>query len=371
MANKCGYLLRYDYNNKTKKIFSFSDIYTNSSILHLIKNDIYNPEIHFFCSCTKKNVSLSVTENNLVQLNPTEHTRECYSQYQHMLYEIKETKKGDLLYGRIIDLHLSLRRDETPTLCTLNYECVLLTPTFGNLDLSTYIGLSNIIAFNKIASDPVDRPNGRGGFASKMEHSLLSQLGICKLRDLQGNYFSINTSSFLNEHVETGKVYFYYGLVIKKKLIRQYMHLTCMFMKKEVVITIPLMLWKNNYSFIENINYKHPCLWFAGFVRIVERTRQSKGSYDSYTHTSYSSKKHKVQEFTLKHGVLFHTNLYGLICFSEIEAEEGNHAMDNGLGLVKPIFPYSRRNGDPLGYHSPLIARSDNRVYYDHFLNKI
>lgn len=371
MANLSGYLIKHDRTNKTRHIIPFADIYTNNSIFQQLKKDIEDPSVVFSCSCRNETVSLTLSENAQILLRANEHSSECYSQYCQMLYEIEETQKGALLKGQTIDLHLSLKRDEAPTLSILDNECVFHTPIFGNIDLETYVALTNVVAFNRIASDPINQPSDRNGFSRKMESSLFFQLGTCKLRDLQGSFFSINPSTFLNEHVETGKTYFYYGLILQREIIRHYMHLTCRFKNEEVIITIPLSLWEQYNFFTDNIDNEHQLLWFAGFVRIIERTRRSQSSYDPYTHTSYPGKKQRIQEFTLKHGVLFHTNWYGLICFSESEAKEGNHAMSKGLGLTKPIFPFSRHKSGHLGYHSSMIARSNSHVYWEDFLEQI
>lgn len=371
MANHIGYLIRHDLVTDTKTIISYADIYINKSIFFQLAKDIEDSEIVFSCSCAKQPISLELCKNGLIKLFHSEHTQECYNQYISMIFEITETKKGTLLQGQTIDLHLSLKRDIAPTLCIIDNETIFHAPLFGNMDLSTYVGLSNIIAFNRLASHPAIHPNDRKIFHLKIQEALAFQFGTNKLRDLQGHYFSITSSTFLNEHVETGKTYFYYGFVHKTDIQRQYVHLTCVFNRKSTVITVPLALWYEVDNFTEPLKSKSQVLCFSGFVNVVERTRHTKGSYDPYTHTSYSSKKQKIQEYTLKHGVLFHSNMYGLICFSESEAEEGNHAMKKGYGLVKPIFPFYRKESTRLNYHSSLIAQFNNEIYYDHFLENI
>ena len=364
MASLVGYLIKYDSTNNKSTTIPYADIYTNRRILYQLKNDINNCNISFSCSCTNQLVSLKWHNNAHIELNHEEHTSECNAQYSQMLYEIFETKKGDLLRGQLIDLHLSLKRDVKPSLNVIDSESIFRTPIFGNMDLATYIGFNNIISFNRQTSNPVNHPSERNSLPQDFQNDLLFQFGLCKLRDLQGNYFSVTPSTFLNEHVETGKTYFYYGRIVETEIHRQYIHITCAFRGDGVVITIPLNLWLRYSEFVQNTNKKLQFLWFAGFVRVVERTRQSKGSYDSYTHTYYSGGKQKIQEFTLKHGVLFRTNLYGLICFSDEEAIEGNTAVDQGLGLIKPLFPFYRSDQRFLGYNSSLISRSNDYVYY-------
>lgn len=361
-----GYVRLVDHNTGEIQNESYLGLFMDKTrIYQLQKIMTEKPGMKLYCGCSELNDRpVYLTPGGAIRFpEGIPHSSCCVAYLKQMQAAISQTVIGALLGGGA-PLQVTFRWGRG---ChrRLTYLKALQQP-YGKITeritLADFVYLRNVLTFYKCAIAPQKTPRiDAAEFQSSFLSKLLFDFGTHTLEDSSRTKYKITNDCFLSPFSPAGKTYFYYGQV--KSINDVYLKnvfLNCALFGHGLSLTVPRALWESCVESIPPENLDTLPLWIAGFVDAKEIKVMMKGSYDSITRTSYGGKFKERTEYSIKCGVLFFTNHYGLICASPEECAGGDTAMRMGYGLEKPVFAIPDRAGDgTITYSCPaLIAYS-------------
>ena len=231
----------------------------------------------------------------------------------------------------------------------------LTLPAAGKpLSLASFVALLNITTYAGTAVPETSRREDPAEFLSYFLSQLEFRATMKTIEGTNGGQMKLITKNMLSRYAPVGSTCFVYGRVVKLDLnSSSSVKITCRTLRGDYTLYLGKNYWDELKGELMGTYRSHSPLWVSGFVSITECTAFKRAS--SGFGPSYYSPGQKFRKYSFKTAVLFTTNQYGLISFSDREIAFGDEAMKSGNGLLR-LLP----NCQDAHPSSPLLSLSSD-----------
>jgi len=351
--NNYGCLRKVDTStNQAVDFLSFAQILFNQSIRKQLYDELKSSkEIKLFCSCCNKNqIEIRLTDTyGLTFSNNSYHTRDCLN-YIRLLGQYIYLPSMAPFTVQTNSISVSFRWQKGVKTFAAFILGNNIFPVGATLSLNELVAIINIRSFEEQRRFNASHENKPLTTAEHIS-DMVFEFGKYMLNLPDNTTLRLSQVMFMPQQA-LDTISFLYARVLEiNSAYKTTIYLLCEHNTGNINICIDRTKWD---TYVADYIIPDLPLYLCGFVTTHEVSAFKPGFYDSKTHKYRRSESTKKKQHKLKTFVAFHTNKYGLICFSKEEYDYGNILSANGTHYWKPYYPVP---GLP---HIPLLQIHSN-----------
>lgn len=318
--------LLYLIDKRTRDVIK---TYSYDSLLFSLKNrralkeqlDRGNGCFALYCGCHNDlSAEVVLTEGLSIQFLSGTHTSSCIS-YITSLSNIMRKYVLSSFVGDIRNIPVNFRWEKGTR---KKAEILKMVPvlTDKTLSLGAFVFMLNMLYVSERGFLNLTTTDG---FLSAMSF----ELSRYTFFDKEGVSFKFSPDKYFRRGKPVGTLNFVFAKVTGiNDSYKSKVYISCQSAEGRYTVSVSRQMWEDLYQYKEGLD-----LFISGFVTVKEVSTFKKGTYDSFTHSSYGGGAVTRIDYELGSFVLFYTDTRGVICFNEKERE----LLDNYYSASKQL----------------------------------
>lgn len=272
---------------------------------------------------------------------------------------VTDSALGDFQSNKPIRLTCSFKKGSRNKYGYIDRDALTLPAAGKPLSLASFVALLNITTYAGTAVPETSQRENPAEFLSYFLSQMEFRATMKTIEGANGVQMKLVTKNLLSRYAPVGTTCFVYGRVLKFDLSgSSSVKITCRTLRGDYTLYLGRNYWEELKGELMGTYRSHSPLWISGFVSITECTAFKRSS--SGFGPSLYSPGQKFKKYNLKTAVMFTTNQYGLLSFSDHEIAFSDEAMKSGSGLLRLLPDCQDAHSS-----SPLLAlSSDGNLSY-------